>query len=305
MARKTYRVITWGGLGDVLLSTPTFAQLKENDPHCKIVLFCQTKAHMEVFYNNPHVDELRSISFLGNPVSFARHYFKLAHFHTLNYGFTHPSLFGGKPAAEIIAELFGVKLRDKRVQVFLSEKEEAAARQQLAPYRIPVVIHISSRASKNQEWPLENWEALVREMPGCTFIQLGVPTEASVAGAVDLRGKTTFRQALALLKHAAGFAGVVSAFSHATNAFGTPGVVLFGASTPTVWGHANNINIYKNWRCAPCIDLLFGSKCPYAKACITAISVEEVRQALSRQLAVPAAPGEVVQRYPFLSPSTP
>jgi hypothetical protein len=73
-------------------------------------------------------------------------------------------------------------------------------------------------------------------------------------------------------------------FAHATSAFGTPGVVLFGASTPKVWGHSNNINLYKDLRCAPCIDLLFDSPCPYGKPCMTTISVGEVREALIAQL---------------------
>jgi len=111
-----------------------------------------------------------------------------------------------------------------------------------------------------------------------------MPNEDKVEGAADLRGKTSFREALSILNSSLSFVGVVSSFSHATSAFGTPGVVLFGASSPEAWGHSNNINIYKDLECAPCMDILLGSPCPYGKPCMTTITVDEVRKALLTQL---------------------
>lgn len=91
----------------------------------------------------------------------------------------------------------------------------------------------------------------------------------------------------ALLKGASGFVGVTSSFSHATNAFGTPGVVLFGPSAPEVWGHANNVNLSRNLPCAPCIDVLHNAPCPYGAECMQTITVAQVQEALRRQLRLP------------------
>jgi ADP-heptose:LPS heptosyltransferase len=112
---------------------------------------------------------------------------------------------------------------------------------------------------------------------------VGLPGEPHVPGAVDLRGKTSLREVFALLKAASGFVGVTSSFSHATNAFGTPGVVLFGPSAPEVWGHANNVNLSRNLPCAPCIDVLHNAPCPYGAECMH-IPVAQVQEALRRQL---------------------
>ena len=285
MARKTFHVISWGGLGDVLLSTPTLYSLKKQDPTCRIVVYCVVKRHQEVYQHNPDVDRITDISFIKNPWPFICYYLKWTKFYHFSYGQLFPSLFYKKKAARLIAEeIFGTTLEDDKIRVYLTEKEEKWAREQLAPYKNPVIIHISSIASKNQEWPVDYWNKLISEMPEYTFIQLGVATENQVDKAIDFRGRTTFREAMAIIKNAKSFVGVVSSFSHATNAFDTPGVVLFGASAVEVWGHPNNINLFKGLSCAPCIDRLEKSPCPYDKQCMTGISVEEVKHALLKQL---------------------
>jgi ADP-heptose:LPS heptosyltransferase len=77
--------------------------------------------------------------------------------------------------------------------------------------------------------------------------------------------------------------------AHATNAFGTPAVVLFGPSAPVVWSHANVVAISRHLRCAPCIDLLGGIPCPYQAPCMSRITVDEVARALRQALARPPA----------------
>jgi ADP-heptose:LPS heptosyltransferase len=83
-------------------------------------------------------------------------------------------------------------------------------------------------------------------MPAYSFIQFGTSEETKINGAIDFRGKISFSEATAIVKHSLSFVGINSSSSHVTNAFGTSGVVLFGASNPETWGHENNINLYKN-----------------------------------------------------------
>jgi ADP-heptose:LPS heptosyltransferase len=284
MDGKTIRVLTHGGLGDILLSAPSFKALRQKYPAAKISVYCLSKSHMEVYKGNPHIDRLTMASFWANPALYLLYYLKKVKLYSIDYGHLIPSINYSVNATEIIAGMLNVELKDKKIEVFLTGEEESAAKRILAEYRNPIVLHVSSITSKNQEWPLKNWEDLIGMMPDHTFIQLGLTNDAKVKGAIDLRGKTGFRVALAIIKHSLSFVGVVSSFSHATNAFDTPGVILFGASSPQVWGHSNNINIYKALRCAPCIDLLHGSLCPYGKPCMKSITVDDVRNALLRQL---------------------
>jgi ADP-heptose:LPS heptosyltransferase len=286
MYSRIVRIIAIGGLGDVLLSTPSFKALKQRDKRSKIIIHCTSRSAMEIFINNPYIDRVKSTSFFANMIPYILFHLKKLRFGSIAYGQLLPSVGYNKNATEIIAEMLGVELEDKKVQVFLNRAEEHKALQLLSGYRNPIALHISSLTSKNQEWPLQNWEELVRQMPDYTFLQLGLAADDKVAGTVDLRSETSFREALAIIKYVNGFAGVCSAFSHATNAFGTPGVVLFGASTPTIWGHANNINLYKALPCAPCIDLILNHTCPYGKPCMKLITVEEVRTALLKQIGI-------------------
>jgi ADP-heptose:LPS heptosyltransferase len=284
MPQKTLRIVTYGGLGDILLTTPAIKALKKKYPFSKIIIYGLSRSYMEIFENNPYVNKVRSTSFFANPIAYMLHRFRWAQFHTFHFGRLYPNIFYKKSAVDIIGDVFNVEIQDRKVLLFLTPAEENKAKAMLSAYNNPVILHIASMTSINQEWPLENWEALVEAMPQYTFIQLGLPTEEKVRNAIDLRGKTSFREAFALIKHAKGFAGVNSSLSHVTNAFDIPGVVLFGPSPPVIWGHANNINIYNPPRCAPCVDLLFKEKCPYGRTCMTNITVEEVKEALVRQL---------------------
>lgn len=88
-----------------------------------------------------------------------------------------------------------------------------------------------------------------------------------------------------MLKHAKSFVGVASVFSHATNAFDIPGVVMMGPSPPWIWGHENNINLFdKSLSCTPCLDDLAKTPCPYQSECMSNITVSMVSEALRKQL---------------------
>lgn len=284
MNNKTLRVIMFGGLGDVLLTSPVFKAIKEKDPKKKIIVFCVNKKMQLILKNNPYINRITSVSFWENPISFIRYYRNKKSFFNTFYGAMQPTLFCNKNVKEIIADLYNVTLADKKVQIYLSDEENRNAQESIAAYRNPIVLHITSRTTSNQEWPVHNWNELVASMPEYTFLQVGLKDEKPIENAVDLRGKTSIRETFGLIKYARSFAGVNSIYSHATNAFDIPGVVVWGPAQPVIWGHENNINIYKAVRCSPCLDLILGHPCPYDKFCMTGISVDEVRTALLNQL---------------------
>lgn len=284
MTRKTYRILTLGGIGDVLLATPAFRALKQREPGCRITLYCQTKQVEALFKNNPHIHKVNSMTFWKHPISFILYKFKWAKFYTFLYGHMMPTVFARKNAKQLIADMLEVPLQDEKIDVYISQEEKQAAEELLAPYKNPILVHITSMTSENQEWPMENWNALAASMPEYTFIQVGLTREQKVENMVDWRGKTSFRETMALFYHIRSFVGVNSSFSHVTNAFDTPGVVLFGPSQPAIWGHSNNVNLYKPLRCSPCLDLLVKGKCPYGRECMHNITVDEVKEALLKQM---------------------
>lgn len=285
MAAKKIRIILHGALGDALLATPALKSIKENAPQQKIILYCQNKRQRMIFKNNPYITRATTISFWRNPISSIRFYLKLTSFFNSFYGDLLPTLFYTKNVKDLIADMYGVKLNDNRVQIFLSDKEDHAAQKRITSFEKPVIIlHITSRTTKNQEWETANWEELITSMPEYTFIQIGLRDEKRIENAIDFRSKISIRESFGLIKHAKSFVGVNSFYAHASNAFDIPGVVIWGPASPLTWGHDNNINIYKPLRCSPCLDILLGDPCPYDKRCMKNISLDDIRNALYKQL---------------------
>lgn len=287
---KVFKIVSSGGLGDALLTTPVFRSIKLKHPESKIVVYCVNQGHYDIYSNNPFIDKLKIISFWTLPLDMTLHFFRphiaLKKYHVNNYGSCVPSKGYAIHSSAMIAELIGVELAEQRLEIYLKKEEETRALKLLSKYSNPIIINITSQTSANQHWPVENWEELIRTMPEYTFIQLGLKTEKKINGAIDMRGETTLRESIAILKYAKSFLGVVSFMAHATNTVDLPGVVLYGPSTPQIWGHKNNINLYKNLQCAPCIDVLLKSKCPYGCICMKEISVAEVKDSLLKQMSI-------------------
>jgi len=286
---KKFVILSWGGIGDALVCTPSFKALKEKFPGCRITVYYSNRHHREVFRNNPCIDSLRRLTLLSlllDPLRLYGYFFnrQTGRYYRLYFNYVPTSMLYSKSVKEIAADIFDLRLKDKRVQLFLTEKEHRMAVEMLAPYRNTVIVHVYSRSSRNHHWDMANWAALVRQLPDLTFIQIGNDDEPPIEGALDWRGKTSLREAFALLAHCLSFVGIESVYGHVTNAFLLPGVVLFGDSSPLFWGHDNNINIYKGVSCSPCYDYAYGAPCPFGHECMRRITVEEVRDALIRQV---------------------
>jgi len=120
---------------------------------------------------------------------------------------------------------------------------------------------------------------LVGSIPSYTFIQIGSEDEDRIKGTVNLQG-LTIRKSMALIKYSKALVGLDSFYAHVAAAFEVPGIVLFGPSSPLIWGHKTNINIKANVFCSPCIDLLRNDTCPHEVLCMDLIDLKEVREAI-------------------------
>jgi ADP-heptose:LPS heptosyltransferase len=285
MRRRRFRIVATGGIGDAILTTPSLRALKERYPDCRIVVYCVSYKQMEVFKNNPYIDRLRQPRFPSSLMWRAVPGLRRSLLQSVEYGIFRPSLHNMGKATDLVAEMLGVRLRGKRPEIFLTEAEVFKARALLSGYPRSVTLHISGSCSVNKNWPLENWERVVESNPELTFIQLGLVDEPLAPGAVDFRGMP-LRETFAVIKQSLCFVGIESGMAHAAAAFDTPGVVLFGPTSPLLWGHSGNINVYSGIRCSPCIDILGPDPCPYQVMCMTQISVAEVSRALKTQVSL-------------------
>ena len=290
-ASRIHRLVAWGGIGDALLMTPAIRTFKRRDPTCRVHVYCERKLHKEILKNNPYIDRLVFVGSWGKTILQLISERKLMTFRWGNYWLLGPNLLYNNKAAEIMGEKLGIGIDSTQLDCFITEAEEVEAKKVISDYTNPVVIQVNSISSTNKHWPAENWKKLVLANPQYNFLQLGYADEELIEGAVDLRGKTTLRQSLGIVKAAKAFVGVDSALAHVAAAFHTPAVVLFGPSSPAVFGHDVNKNLYNAPRCSPCMDLLGKSPCPYGIQCMSNITVSDVEHALSLSIAQAAERG--------------
>ncbi|MFA0964341.1 glycosyltransferase family 9 protein [Roseivirga sp. BDSF3-8] len=276
--KEKIRLLMLQGGGDILLATPAIRAMKNENPDARIIVYVLFDIFRDILKHNPYIDDIRSTRFIENPLEFIKYKLSKGRFYVPVFT---RSLYAYRlHATEMMGQIMDTEVTDKQIEVHLTQGETEAAQQRLADYDNTVAINITSRCSVNQMWTIDKWNRLVKEMPDHTFVQLGLGDEQLVEGAVDLRGKTDVRQAMAIVNACDKFVGVDSFLAHVSSAVHTPGVVLFGDSSPGIFGHANNINISKNLPCAPCNEFLDGKSCPYNIECMTSIEVDEVKSAL-------------------------
>lgn len=162
---------------------------------------------------------------------------------------------------------------------------EIAARGLPAPYvAVQSSVRSAAMAIANKEWPPERMQEVVTRLRArIAVVQLGSATDPPLEGARDLRGKTTLRQAAAVLSKASAFIGMVGFLMHAARAVGTPSVIVFGGREhPTQSGYPGNENLFTAMECSPC---WLWNRCPFDRECLARITPVHVVEAVDRVLA--------------------
>jgi ADP-heptose:LPS heptosyltransferase len=266
-----------GGLGDCLLYTPLIKYLYRNGKE-KVSVYVFSQNHKAILQNNPYcsVELLNYDNFINKNPEYYQPFF---------YGVYLPSLSSKSKAAKIIAKSFNaLELENEIPEIFLTKKELRIGKNLISNFKNTIVINPTGACSKNKEWIYERWNEVVRMLSEFTFIQVGLETEKLIEGVVDFRVGYSLREQLAILANSRLYLGVDSFWAHAAAALNVKGVVLFGASTPVIWGHDNNVNIYKGISCSPCIDWIGEANCPYSKKCMSLITTEEVAWILKSRI---------------------
>ena len=98
----------------------------------------------------------------------------------------------------------------------------------------------------------------------------------------DLTGKTSLKEAMALMSRCRLFISNDSGLMHVAAALGVPTVAIFGSTNPATTSPPgqNNIIIYKDVACSPCLK----TDCPTDFQCMGLIGVDDVYEAAVRML---------------------
>jgi lipopolysaccharide heptosyltransferase I len=164
-------------------------------------------------------------------------------------------------------------------------------RQQVSEFTGPYAVLIPGTNWLTKRWPVERFAALVkplRDRFGLKTLVAGSPGEAELArqvsGGINLAGKTTLRQLVALLQRAALVVANDSGPMHIAAALGRPLVTPFGPTNPLRTGPYRRADavIRLAMPCSPC----YSRACSH-QSCLQWLGVEPVLALAEAQMGRP------------------
>lgn len=188
------------------------------------------------------------------------------------------------PPRHIIAEM--CRLAGLTGEIALRPYLTLTDAERTAAPRLPRQIAIQSSGLSaaipytTKEWGAERFAEVTQKLASeFSLVQLGASGDPLLPDvALDLRGKTTLREAAAVQAASQCFIGLEGFLTHLARAVDCPSVVIHGGRAPAgIFDYSANTNLYGRPTCSPC-GLRDG--CPYSLECMTAITAETVATAV-------------------------
>ena len=194
----------------------------------------------------------------------------------------------------------GIPLSDTPTRLYLNDAELAAARHRLGTCGVlqeHTLIGINPGAAFGSAkcWLPERFRAVTERLltdPTLRVVYFGDQTSASLVEkiceelpdrVINLAGKTSLRELLAMIQLCTVFLTNDSGPMHIAAALGTPLVALFGSTNDTTtgpYGAGPRHVIHKHVSCSPCYKRV----CPIDFRCMKSITVEEVYALLKTEI---------------------
>lgn len=258
-----------GGVGDELMCTPIFREIRRRNPACRITYLSR---YPEMFRSNPHLDVVEPYSVRGTGSAFQLSYL--------------PILPPPRPLITLMAECVGLELRSEQLDP-PDVTPSAEVRAQIAAIAGPRII-VQPRASHwtpNKAWPAESWKALIEKLVG-HFEVIEVGTQPLFPGHDfgprfhSLAGTTALTDFVWIVGQGGVFVGPPSGGMHIANSFRVPSVIIFGGyESPAGYFYPFAEALYTGVPCAPCWTTV---PCPYDLKCLRQIAPEKVFRAVCR-----------------------
>lgn len=274
---QTIELARDSALGDVLMCTPVLRELKRRNPRCYIRFYTK---YGPLVNGLPYIDEV--LPYDQKPA-----------------GALYMSYEEAVPPevhlSRIIGDTVGLEVTDTHPDCITRADLVEAYRHSFAHLPQPRIVFLrrSSPWTPNKNWPDPNWVALITLLArDATMIEIG--QEDTAAGAitsrnyVDLRGKTSLEELVAVVAASDLHVGPVSGPMHIAMAVGTPSVTICGGyESPRGLEHlagvksATNVFLSSDLPCSPC---WLREPCPIGLKCLFSISPAQVEKAIARVL---------------------
>lgn len=260
-----------GGIGDELMCTPIFAEIKKRNPNCHITFISR---YPDFFKSHPDIDEVELFQKGRNQKALQ-----------LSYAHAVPPL---RPIMTLMAECAGLNLDfDQLVPPpsrIIPELEDKFNR--ISGPRV-VIQPLASHWTPNKNWPVENWRQLVKMLAEhFTVIEVGTkgcfPGEDFGPRFYSFAGQTELDALSYIISRADVFVGPVSGGMHLANAHKIRSVIIFGGyESPEGFRFPRTEAFYSAVECAPC---WLPTACPYGLKCMKMIEPKSVYEAVCRAI---------------------
>ena len=251
-----------GGVGDELMSTPVFREIRRCNPACRITYLSR---YPEMFRANPHLDAVEEFSVEGSRSAFE-----------LSYLPVYPP---PRPLITLMGECVGLEMTATQLDP-PDVSPSAEVREKIAAIAGPRIV-VQPRASAwtpNKAWPAESWRVLIAMLTE-RFEVIEVGTQPLFPGHDfgsrfhSLAGATSLTDFVWIMSQGQVFVGPSSGGMHIANAFRVPSVIIFGGyESPVGYGYPG-ATFYSPVPCAPCWTTV---PCPYDLKCLRMIAPETV-----------------------------
>ena len=281
-----------GGIGDILMITPTLRQLKADFPALKLTFAIDmhttgNNVYYELLRNAPYIDFLIDARFVEHgsyeatiDISAVCIRFERKGLPTVN-------------RVDLFARACGVPLLRNRRSWYVVEPQEVAYassiyRQAKSSGKKIVFLHTASMEAK-RSWPIEKYIEIVsraeaEDLP-VTFAVMDFNNKYSLwdkhSNCINISA-TTLREMAALISEADVFIGPDSGPMHIAGAVSTSSIVLFGSIPPQA-----RINYYPTHEAfslqeLSCIGCWYAT-CPYNTKCMTDLDSDRVYAAIKKR----------------------
>jgi len=149
---------------------------------------------------------------------------------------------------EQICEFFGIKVDELKCEMYLTDDELSFGRDlknKLGNY-ITIEPHSKLEYTRNRRYSFDKWQNIVNTLSdkGVKVVQVGIEGREKLNNVLDMRGKTSFREAAGIIKLSELFISSEGGLVHAANSVETKAlVILTGYQTYKMVAYPVNINV--------------------------------------------------------------
>ena len=203
---------------------------------------------------------------------------------------------GMQRAFQILARIFGLQTPVEEILYYPGEIKLDPILEAAIPWGKKNIVISPSSNSPRKMMHTEIWDELVSNLTdeGNCVIQIGKMREVKIKKTYSLLGVTTPQDVISLVKKADLVITSDNFIMHAARLTGTPAIVLWGPTSPEIYGYDNHVHLHSDIICADYASNCLGKNnplnyeisCPYPvkNRCMNQINFKKIMEEIKKEL---------------------